>query len=165
MRERYSIERDWRELERREDNHRFYVIPKPPKNDIEELVRDMYYLKLETRKTKKGYIVETYAVPILRKDTEDNAFMPGILFLKIIHRPDGTKTVKYNIVKIPLPYQFLLMVDRLIEFNARRRASYLPTIDVEKAVKVIEIREHKLNEKVEEPGPPRNKNLLAFLAH
>jgi len=146
------LKEDWRELARKEDNHRFYPIPRPMRNNIEELVKDMYYLKLETRKTKKGQIVETYVVPIIRDRGREttNYDMPALLFLKIVKEKREIKHIYYNIVKIPLPvlYDFMVMLSRLKEFAGMKLETIrrkLPTIDIEKALAII-----RLNERAQE---------------
>jgi len=89
-------------------NHKFYVVP--GKEEYVKIVRGLLpknyvpktfdYVKVETRVTKKGVKVETYVIPIARKETRDNIPQPGLLFIKILYDRKGEpKEIYYNIVK------------------------------------------------------------------
>ena len=113
------MEEDWRDVSDPGLNHKFYVLP--PKRFFAKLVRgedvvlpdDFDFLLLEKRRAKRGYVVETYAVPIARKETSENDPQPGLLLVKLVYSPEGVLISKYySIVKFKwadiLKLKFLL---------------------------------------------------------
>lgn len=135
------MEEDYRPVEGYLEEHKFYVIPKPPKEKIRNLHTDIYLLEIERREVKKGGIVRTFVVPILRKGTKkpDNVFSPALLFLKVLFRRGEKPKIYYNIVKIPNIVDFVIMATWLKKHALRewKRWEEYPTVSLRDVVEII----------------------------
>jgi len=136
---------DWKKLP--EFQHKFYPIPEIGKEDIRELFRELCYMRLEVRRTRRGERVYTYVVPILRKETTitGNEWSPGLLFLKYHVRGSGEPVTYYSIVKIDIHRlnDLIEVLNWLKRFAEKPTSEWdkLPTVSIDIVSKIIALRE------------------------